>query len=219
MRFVLVHSPLTGPATWSWVADDLRSKGHEAVVPDLRRAVGSGRPESVVNVVTAAAGAGPAALAGHSGAGFFLPSIAERLDPHPVMVFVDAGMPPCQGNASAGGKFLDQLRSLAVDGILPRWSTWWGDDVMRMLVPDDVRRARIVEEMPAVPLVLYESPVDMPAGWCHAPGAYILLSETYREDAERARSRGWRTLELLGSHLDIVTKPDEVAQGLLELTD
>ena len=25
---------------------------------------------------------------------------------------------------------LDQLRSLAVDGVLPKWSTWWGDGVM-----------------------------------------------------------------------------------------
>ena len=38
MRFVLLHSPLVGPATWRWVAEALRASGHHVAVPDLRRA-------------------------------------------------------------------------------------------------------------------------------------------------------------------------------------
>ena len=36
VRFVLLHSPAVGPATWRPVAEQLRSVGHQVVVPDLR---------------------------------------------------------------------------------------------------------------------------------------------------------------------------------------
>ena len=34
--FVLIHSPLVGPLTWTLVADELQRKGIEVVVPVLR---------------------------------------------------------------------------------------------------------------------------------------------------------------------------------------
>ncbi len=34
--FVLLHSPLVGPLTWGPVADELRRRGIEAIVPALR---------------------------------------------------------------------------------------------------------------------------------------------------------------------------------------
>ena len=33
--FVLIHSPLVGPLTWSLVAEDLRRRGIDALVPTL----------------------------------------------------------------------------------------------------------------------------------------------------------------------------------------
>ena len=62
---------------------------------------------------------------------------------------------------------------------------------MRTLVSDDVRRADVEAEMPEVPLPFYESAVDLPSGWDEGRGAYVLLSEAYRDDAARARSLGW----------------------------
>lgn len=106
-------------------------------------------------------------------------------------MFVDAGVPSREGPATVGGDFLDRLRSFAVDGALPRWSTWWGDTLMRTLVSDDVRRADVEAEMPEVPLPFYELAVDLPSGWDEGRGAYVLLSEAYRDDAARARSLGW----------------------------
>jgi hypothetical protein len=35
------------------------------------------------------------------------------------LVFVDAGLPPCEGTFSVGGDFLGSLRELAGDGLLP----------------------------------------------------------------------------------------------------
>src|ERR687892_377838 len=75
-------------------------------------------------------------LVGHSGAGFVLPFVAERLGARVAgVVFVDAGLPPCEGEAAPGAGVIDQLRALAVDGMLPRWSTWWDEGTMEALVP------------------------------------------------------------------------------------
>ena len=45
----------------------------------------------------------------------------------------------------------------------------------------------------------------------------MLLSEPYRQDAQRASSLGWRVIERLGTHLDIVNDPGSIARNLIEL--
>ena len=58
-----------------------------------------------------------------SGAGAVLPNIAVGLAPRPrLILFVDAGIPPCEGVFTTGGDFLPALLELASDGILPKWS-------------------------------------------------------------------------------------------------
>jgi hypothetical protein len=216
--FLLVHSPLVGPSTWRGVAERLRRAGHQVAVPDLRAAAESGDPDAIVTSAVAAGSAGPAALVGHSGAGFFLPLIAQRLAPRPVRtVFVDAGLPPSEGPGTASADFLDRLRSLAVDGRLPKWSQWWDDRVFAALVPDAGRRRELAEEMPSVPLELYEMTVELPPGWTEWPCAYLLLSESYRSDALAAKSLGWRVRDRLTGHLDFVSDPESTARDLLEL--
>lgn len=220
MQFLLVHSPLVGPSAWHWVAEVLAAAGHDVAVPDLRAAAVTGQPRALVTAVVAAIPAewSTPFLVGHSGAGFFLPSVAERLGSRPIQnVFVDAGLPPCEGRATAGGDFLERLRVLAVDGVLPKWSTWWGEGVMEMLVPDAGRRTPLEAEMPEIPLAFYELPVEVPVGWCDTPASFLLLSESYRHDADRARGLGWPTIERLGSHLDIVNAADPIARSLIEL--
>jgi pimeloyl-ACP methyl ester carboxylesterase len=53
MKFVLVHGPPVGPATWRWAAEELTAAGHDVVVPDLRRASLSGQQAAVVADVVA----------------------------------------------------------------------------------------------------------------------------------------------------------------------
>jgi pimeloyl-ACP methyl ester carboxylesterase len=218
VRFILVHSPLVGPATWRWVAEALRSSGHDVAMPDLRGAAITGAPHAVVRAALQLRAKRPTVLVGHSGAGFVLPSIAAGLDP-PVrrLVFVDAGVPPCEGEATPSADFIEQLRSLAPDGSLPKWSTWWGESVMENLVPDAARRAEIEAEMPAVPLAFFETAMPLPVGWCEGPGAFVLLSEPYRRDADTARSLGWPVVEDIGNHLDIVNDPESLARDLVAL--
>ena len=88
---------------------------------------------------------------------------------------------------------------------------------MQRLVPDQARRCEVEAELLEVPLAFYETAVTVPDGWCTAPGGFVLLSEMYRGDAATAMSLGWPTVELLGTHLDLVNRPEAIAQALIRL--
>jgi hypothetical protein len=120
VRFLLVHSPVVGPSTWRWVADALDIAGHQASVPDLVPAAVTGDPAAFIHhAVAQCSPAADVVIVGHSGAGAVLPAIAAGLPSGPrLLVFVDAGLPPCEGTFSVGGDFLGQLRELADDGLL-----------------------------------------------------------------------------------------------------
>lgn len=219
MKFVLIHSPVLGPVSWRWVAEELEAAGHLAVVPDLRDAVHTGQPTAFIDAAVAQGSSirGGAVVVGHSGAGMFLPSIAKRVDARHT-IYVDAGLPPAMA-CTPGGDFLDQLRSLATGGVLPAWSTWWGDGVMEELVPDETRRSLIEAEMPEVPVAFYETPIDLPNAWFDAPSSMVLLSEAYRDDANRAAALGWKVVEHLGAHLDLVSRSSEISRLVHDLRE
>ena len=136
------------------------------------------------------------------------------------LVFVDAFLPPASGGVSlAPPGFMDQLPALARDGVLPPWSSWFGEGAMRELVPDDRLRAALEDEMPRLPLSYFDATVPLPDGWDARPYAYLLLSgETYGESAADARARGWPVAEIPGvQHLAMATEPIAVTDALLEL--
>jgi pimeloyl-ACP methyl ester carboxylesterase len=209
MAFVLVHSPLAGPTTWSWVADELRRHGHDVVVPSLVDGATSGSWEACVDAVVAAAPRAPAMVVGHSGAGPLLPEIAHRLDSPPsALVFVDAPLPPPAGQSPlVPEQFLEGLTALAQEGLVPPWSEWFEPGTMQTLIPEPELRDLVVAELPRLPLSYFQARVPVPKGWASATCAYILLSDAYRHEADEAAIRGWRVIELLGSHLDLVNEP------------
>jgi pimeloyl-ACP methyl ester carboxylesterase len=220
MKFVLVHSPLVGPTTWRWIADALSTAGHETVLPDLRAAAAAGHSSAVIATAAAAIPQewAAAVIVGHSGAGSIIPSIAAQMGRRTArMVFVDAGLRPCEGRVTPSAEFLEQMRAMAVDGVLPKWSTWWGDGVMEALVPAQRQRIELEAEMVEVPLAYFESAFDVPVGWCDTAASFLLLSESYRADAERARTLGWPTIERMGNHLDIVNDADAIVGTIIEL--
>ncbi len=192
--FVLVHSPLVGPVTWSWVAEELRQQEWRVVVPDLTQAVRRGGWRACVEaVVRPAPGDETILLAGHSGAGPLLPVIADLLGPRCTrLLFVDAVLPPSDGVAPlVPDQFRDSLRALTRDGVLPKWSDWFGPGTIDVLVPDPHRRAAVVNELPELPLSYFDDHDPMPDAWNTVEGAYILLSDPYRPDAAAAASRSW----------------------------
>ena len=214
--FVLVHSPVTGPSTWRWVAAELAARGHRVSVP----AVGAvSRWQEFAEAVAAQAAVGSdAILVGHSGAGPLLPQIGARIKAGP-LVFVDADIPPQRGEAELmPAEILAELREIAVDGILPPWSEWFGPEVMSELVPDADRRAVITVELPRLPLAYFEASAPVPDGWQAAGGGYVLLSdEAYGAQAAGAERIGWPVIRLPGGHVDIVTRPAEVAAAIAEV--
>jgi pimeloyl-ACP methyl ester carboxylesterase len=134
--FVLVHSPLLGPSTWEWVARELEQRGRLTVVPSLLATAVAPAPgwrEACKTIAACSRGAAGVVLVGHSAAGTLLPAIAESIPVDATgMVFVDAFLPPASGTAPpVPATYIDELKTLAIDGVLPPWSSWFGDEVMR----------------------------------------------------------------------------------------
>jgi hypothetical protein len=195
------------------VANHLFEAGHGVSIADYLVPVpmdGPGNPGSVGGDVVVA----------HSGAGVLVPNLlADQRPARSKVVLVDAAMPPLAGEMPVvPPAFLDHLRSLAGPlGMLPPWSTWFGSDVLAELVPDAERREAVREELPLLPLAYFEASVTIPPNWADFDGGYLLLSEIYRPDAEAAAARGWPVLERLGGHLDLVTRPEVVAEAIVTL--
>jgi pimeloyl-ACP methyl ester carboxylesterase len=223
--FVLIHSPLVGPSTWLPVARELEGRGARALVPSLLAAATAPVPQwrQCVEIVRAATSGvpGPIVLVGHSGGGLLLPAIADAVAPEVArLIFVDSGVPATRGETQlATPEFLAHLRSLAIDGVLPPWSKWWGEDAMTELVPDEATRAALVRELPSLPLSYFEQSSPSPPDWDRVECAYLLFSDAYREQADEAGRRGWRVEEISGAqHLHPVVDPVVVTDALLCLT-
>lgn len=223
--FVLIHSPLVGPTTWLPVADELLRRGREAVVPSLLGVTAAPAPHwrHVPEAVRAATAetAAPVVLVGHSGAGLLLPATADALTVDvAALVFVDSFLPPASGSLGLASKELtSQLRALASDGVLPPWSSWFGEDTMRELVPNERLRATLEGEMPRLPLFYFEASLPLPGGWSARPCAYLLFSgEPYATSAAQARDQGWAVAEITGAgHLAMASDPIAVTDTLLDL--
>jgi hypothetical protein len=218
-KFFLLHSPAVGPTTWKWVSEELQGMGHEVKIlvisPPATLQGWRGVVEEVVSQVTHK---DDGIFVAHSGAGPLLPTIVEQSKVRdPSMVFVDAGLPVIATDTPLMPEaFLKQLSAIAEDDLLPPWSEWFGPGVMASLIPDSNMRELIEIELPRIPLGYFYGSVPPVRQWPAVRNGYVLLSEGYLDDAEEARRRGWPVMELLGDHLDLVTKAPEVALAIVQ---
>ena len=219
----MIHSPLVGPLTLMPLAVELRSRGFDVAVPDLRPALAEPRPQwqAILNLATSVADvAAPDVIMGHSGAGALLPLLADRVQAN-VVAYVDAVVPGEGTHYEASKEFIHFVDSLPREGsLLPPWHTWWGDDAIVRLLPDEELRRRIAADTPSVPRSLYDDPVPLPAGWMTRRwSCYLQLSPAYNDDRARAESYGWPADGMNGQHLDVAAKPADVVQLLIHIID
>ena len=222
--FVLLHSPLVGPLTWSLTADELRGRGYDVVVPTLLTDPAGERPfwrQHVRHVAQAVAPfpRAPLVLVGHSGAGPLLPLLGAELG-HPVQsyLFVDSDLPrpdTSRLDLFASPEEADAFRSTVRDGLLPVWS----EDSLRDVIADLDLRRRFTAELTSLPLAVYEEPLPVPADWPDALCGYIHLSPAYAAPARLARSEGWGYYRLNAGHFHMLVDPRAVADALVCLGD
>jgi len=224
--FVLAHSPLVGPSTWSLVAAELGRRGIDAIVPSLRDREDSGRPywrqhaESVASALRPVPRDRPLALVRHSGAGPLLPAI-RRLTRQPVAacIFVDAGLPhDGMSRLDAMGvedpAFARELREhLASGGRFPEW----GDEDLREAIPDDHARRAMLAELRPRPLAFFEEPIPGSVGELDAPRGYLRLSAAYGQPAEQARQDGWAYRAFDAGHFHMLVDPIVVTNAIVGL--
>jgi hypothetical protein len=224
--FVLVHSPLVGPATWWPVAERLEALGHATVVPELRSPPGlaGAYHERHVAAVVAALRArdfagGPLVLVGHSGAGPLLPAIGAALRPRVASyLFVDAAL-PCPGRSRLDA-FEDAVaaaafRAGAKDGVVPLWP----EAVLEPLISDAEVRAKFVADAQPMALQVYEERMPDVAGWPEAPCAYLRFSDAYLKPVVEAMRRGWVVRQWQAGHFHMLVEPGRVAEALVELSE
>ncbi len=222
---VLIHSPLVGPLTWQSTANILRAAGWRVQVPSLAGVTDGGPPYYVrlaARVADAVAGeAGRLVLVAHSGAGALLPSIAAlcagRVAAH---MYVDAALPrPGQSwFESVPDELRERLESLAQDGLLPPWHTWFPADAVAELVPDADLRARFFADNPRLPLAYFAEPVPVVNDGVNVC-AYLQLSDAYRTLADEAEALSWPVLREPADHLAMLTRPELVADRLHALLE
>jgi hypothetical protein len=222
--FVLLHSPVLGPLSWRPAAAALSAAGYPVVVPSLLGLASAEPPfwpwvlEMVRTDLRGSDRGQPVILVPHSNAGVLVPMLVAGLaDQVGGCIFVDAMLPGRSGDTPvAASGMLAFLRGLATDGLLPRWTDWWDEDI-GPLFPDEASRAAITAEQPRLPLAYFEQAVPVPAGWDAGPCAYVQFSPPYDDDAASARDRGWRVGHVAGGHLHMLADPAGVARVLAAL--
>jgi hypothetical protein len=223
--FVLIHSPLVGPLTWKLVADQMRQRAIEVIVPTLEDSPNSLEPywkqhaESVSQALSQISKETSLTLVAHSGAGPLLPAIrAELANPINAYVFVDAGIPRDSATRldlmkSEDSDWAKQFQEYLENG--GRFPNWSSED-LHEIIPDENLRNRLVTEINPRALDFFTEPIPVFEGWPDAPCVYILFSEPYKGAARQARESGWQTYELESGHFHMLVDPKTVTDLIIE---
>ena len=223
--YVLIHSPLVGGLTWVLVADQMRQKGLNVVVPLLLDSPDSLEPlwkqhaESIAQALTYTPKENALTLVAHSGAGPLLPAIRQSL-PNPVnaYVFVDAGIPRDSATRldlmkSEDPEWAEQFEEeLARGGRFPTWSM----EDLQDIIPDESLREQLVAEIRPRDLSFFTEPIPVFDGWPDAPCVYIQFSAPYDRPAAQARQAGWLTYILEAGHFHMLVDPATVTEMLIK---
>ena len=226
--FILIHSPLVGPYTWHHTRLELHSRGHKVIVPSLLEILdhksnfAAAVTETIRAQMQGQVFSGNMYLVMHSAAGAFMAALQEGLPPEMSgYIFVDSRLPQENANLSAQDTrgTVEQRKAMARDGMLPRWSDWFGPEVMKEVLPNERIRAHFLKELRPIPVGLFEEPLQTPNGWPDITSGFVRLSEFYKPLTEQARVYGWPVIEKDVGHLHMLVQPKVVTEMILEMTD
>ncbi|MFG1933793.1 alpha/beta fold hydrolase [Mycobacterium sp. NPDC048908] len=220
---LFVHSPVAGPSTWRYTAKELQDNGFRGVVADLTEVASSGGPYYPKCATAAAVAvdgiADTVVVVGHSAAGALLPAVAEAVGARTRgAVFVDA-MLPQPGRTwfdTAPPGMETQLRGLATDGVLPPYHDWFPDGVLAQLVPDTVRRDRMIAENPRLPVAYFDEPAPQARFTDSVACAFIRLGAPFDAAADKAERLGWWVARRDWDHLRMLSDPAAVADVIAQ---
>jgi pimeloyl-ACP methyl ester carboxylesterase len=225
--YVLIHSPLVGPLTWKLVADQMRQRGIQVIIPALIDLLDSEEPywkqhaESVSKALASLPKDNFVTLVAHSGSGPLLAVIRQFLEnPVHAYVFVDAGIPRAGATRldlmySEDSEWAQQFQAhLQSGGRFPDWSV----DDLQEIIPEESLRAQMVAEIHSRALDFFTEPIPVFESWPDAPCVYILFSEPYKSTAVQARESGWDTYELEAGHFHMLVDAKVVTDLIVNST-
>lgn len=223
--FILIHSPLVGPLTWTSVAEQMRQRGLSVIVPILRESENSKEPywkqhaESVSQTLTQIPKDTFVTLVAHSGAGPLLPAVRQFIaNPIKAYVFVDAGIPRNGASRlnlmkSEDPEWAEQFEEALRRG--ERFPTWSSDDLCE-IIPDENLREKLAAEVRPRALDFFTEPIPTFKGWPDAPCVYIQFSAAYEKPAEQAWQSGWQTYTLEAGHFHTLVDAPAVTNMIVE---
>jgi pimeloyl-ACP methyl ester carboxylesterase len=225
MLYVLIHSPLVGPLTWSLVAKEMRQRGLDVIVPALEDSSDSKEPfwkqhaDSVAQALAHIPTETSLTLVAHSGAGPLLPAIRQSLaNPVHAYVFVDAGIPRDWASRLDLMKSEDPEWAVQFQEELARgdpFPTWSFDD-LREVIPDEGLRQQMVVEIRPRGLSFFIESIPVFDGWPDAPCVYIQFGAPYEQPAIQARQAGWQVHQLEAGHFHMLVDPKTVADLIID---
>jgi hypothetical protein len=222
---VLIHSPLVGSLTWALVADQMRQRGLDVIVPVLKDTPNSNEPfwkqhaESVSKALAQISKDTFITLIAHSGAGPLLPAIRQSLEnPVNAYVFVDAGIPRDGSSRLDLMKMEDPEWAKQFQEELERGEHFpnWSSDDLREIIPDENLRGQLVAEIRPRGLDFFLESIPVFGGWPDAPCIYIRFSGPYMQPATYAQQAGWQTYELDAGHFHMLVDPITVTNLIVE---
>jgi hypothetical protein len=208
------------------LATALATREMNVVVAQPQAAIDTGAPylaQWLDGVTECWIGAAPRrVLVGFSAAGPRLAALNARFESvgcaAEALVFLDARL-PCDGMpADAEATFAEMVDALCVDGVLPAWTSWWGDDALVELVPDQGLRDQLRRDCSPVPRAFFAEPIPAPSH--RAKAAYVALGGGYDEQLHQAQRLGWPTVQLDSAHhLWVLTRPGDVAGAIMRVIE
>ena len=222
--YILIHSPLVGPLTWSLVAAELQTRGLQVFVPTLEDSPSSSDPywkqhaDSVAGSISPIFQDTSVILVAHSGAGPLLPAIRKSI-PNPVRayVFVDAGLPRHEATRLDLMKSEDAAWASDFASYLDRGGKFpdWSFDDLQEIIPDEKLRRHMVSEIRPRGVSFFTEPILVFAGWPDAPCVYIRFSAPYDKAAALARAADWLVYDLEAGHFHMLVSPVAVTDMIV----